>query len=167
MLRAKIVLAAAEGKENKVIATDLICTRRTIGTWRTRFVKGRLEILKKDASRSGRKPSVRAVKEAEIIRKMTQETPANATQWSVRTMAKAVGVSKATVQRVWSDNGLQPHRVKSFKVSNDPTFAENSRMSTDCTSIHLSTLWCCPATRRVRFRRWIEPIRAYRCFLSD
>jgi transposase len=135
VLRAKIVLAAAEGKENNVISTDLSCTRRTVGTWRTRFVNGRLDILKKDAPRSGRKPSVRAVKEAEIIRKTTQETPANATQWSVRTMAKAVGVSKATVQRVWSDNGLQPHRVKSFKVSNDPKFAEKL---TDVVGLYLN-----------------------------
>ncbi|MEY3175830.1 MAG: hypothetical protein RLZZ436_3744, partial [Planctomycetota bacterium] len=92
--RAKIVLAATEGKENKDIASELKCTRRTVGTWRNRFVEGRLDALKKDAPRSGRKPSVRAVKEAEIIRKTTQEKPTNATQWSVRSMAKAVGVSK-------------------------------------------------------------------------
>lgn len=78
----------------------------------------------KDAPRSGRAPSVRADKEAEIIRKTTQETPPNATQWSVRSMATAVGVSKDTVHRVWSDNGLKPHRIKTFKVSNDPRFAE-------------------------------------------
>lgn len=101
--RAKIVLAATEGKENKDIASELKCTRCTVGTWRNRFVEGRLDALKKDAPRSGRKPGVRAVKEAEIIRKTTQEKPTNATQWSLRSMARAVGVSKATVQRVWSD----------------------------------------------------------------
>jgi transposase len=124
VLRAKIVLAAAAGRENKDIAAELKCPRRTAGTWRSRFAQGRLEAVKKDAPRSGRKPSVRTIKEAEIIRKTTQETPPNATQWSVRTMASAVGVSKATVQRVWSDNGLKPHRIKTFKVSNDPRFAE-------------------------------------------
>jgi len=133
--RAKIVLAAAEGKENKDIASELKCTRRTVGTWRNRFVEGRLDALKKDAPRSGRKPSVRAVKEAEIIRKTTQEKPTNATQWSVRSMAKAVGVSKATVQRVWSDNGLQPHRTKTFKVSNDPNFVEKL---TDVVGLYLN-----------------------------
>ena len=59
-----------------------------------------------------------------MIAKTTRETPANATHWSVRMMAKATGVSKATVQRIGRDNGLKPHRVKSFKVSNDPRFVE-------------------------------------------
>jgi transposase len=124
VLRAQIVLAAAEGRENKDIAADLQCTRRTVGTWRNRFASGRLEAIERDAPGRGRPPSVRTEKEAEIIRKTTQETPANATQWSVRSMAAAVGVSSATVQRVWSDNNLKPHRTKSFKVSNDPRFAE-------------------------------------------
>jgi transposase len=122
--RAKIVLAAAEGRENKDIAAQLGCTRRTVGTWRTRFVEQRLVGIEHDAPRGGRTPSVRQASEAEIIAKTTQETPANATQWSTRTLAKVVGVSKDTVQRIWRDNGLKPHRTKGFKVSNDPRFAE-------------------------------------------
>lgn len=122
--RAKIILAAAEGHENKQIAEDLGCTRRMVGIWRNRFAEAGLAGIEKDAPRGGRPASARNRKEAEIIRKTTQETPANATQWSVRSMAKAVGVSKDTVQRVWSDNGLQPHRTKTFKVSNDPRFVE-------------------------------------------
>jgi transposase len=122
--RAKVVLAAAEGRENKDIATELGCTRRTVGTWRTRFADDGLAGLQQDAPRPGRPVSVRSIHEAEILRKTTQETPANATQWSVRSMARAVGVSKETVRRVWRDNGLKPHRTKSFKVSNDPRFAE-------------------------------------------
>lgn len=124
VLRAQIVLAAAEGRENRDIAAELGCTRRTVGTWRNRFAQQRLTGIERDAPRGGRKPSVRAAKEAEIIRKTTQETPPSATQWSTRTMARAVGVSKATVQRVWRDNGLKPHRTKTFKVSNDPRFVE-------------------------------------------
>jgi transposase len=123
-LRAKIVLAAAEGRENKDIAAELECTRRTVGTWRNRFARQRLAGIEQDAPRSGRRPGVRAAHEAEIIRKTTQETPPHATQWSTRTMAAAVGVSDATVRRVWRDNGLKPHRIKTFKVSNDPKFAE-------------------------------------------
>ena len=73
VLRAKIVLAAAAGQENKDIAAELNCTRRTAGTWRSRFSEGRLEAIVKDAPRSGRTPSVRADKEAEILRKTTQE----------------------------------------------------------------------------------------------
>ena len=124
VLRAKIVLAAAAGEQNKTIATELGCTRRTVGTWRNRFAAQRLAGIKKDAARAGRGSEVRAKFEAEIIRKTTQETPTNATHWSVRTMARSVGVSHSTVQRVWRDNGLKPHLTKTFKVSNDPNFAE-------------------------------------------
>jgi transposase len=122
--RARIVLAAADGRENQDIAAELECTPRTVGVWRNRFADQRLAGIEKDAPRSGRTPAARAGAEAEIIRRTTQETPPNATQWSTRTMARAVGVSKDTVQRVWRDNGLQPHRTKTFKVSNDPRFAE-------------------------------------------
>ena len=122
--RAKIVLAAADGKQNKQIAKELGVAEPTVGKWRNRFAEHRLAGIEKDLPRGGRKPHVRAKFEAEIIRKTTQELPPNATQWSVRTMAKAVGVSKATVQRIWRDNGLKPHLVKTFKVSNDKQFAE-------------------------------------------
>ena len=122
--RAKIVLAAADGKPNKQIAEELGVSQPTVGKWRNRFSKQRLPGIEKDLPRGGRKPSVRSKLEAEIIRKTTQELPPDGTQWSVRTMAKAVGVSKATVQRVWRDNGLKPHLVRTFKVSNDKQFAE-------------------------------------------
>lgn len=124
VLRAKIVLSAARGVENKDVAAELGCTRRTVGTWRNRFAQSGLDGIVADAPRGGRTPVVRAEKEAEIIRKTTQETPPHATQWSTRTMAAAVGVSDSTVRRVWRDNGLQPHRTRTFKVSNDPRFAE-------------------------------------------
>lgn len=122
--RAKIVLAAAAGRENKDIAVELGCTRKTVGLWRNRFLQAGVSGIEKDAVRGGRPASVRDRKEAEILRKTTQETPPHATQWSTRTMAAAVGVSETTVRRVWGDNGLKPHRIKTFKVSNDPQFAE-------------------------------------------
>ena len=83
VLRAKIILAAAEEKQNKQIANELRCTRRTVVTWRNRFAEQRLAGLEKDAPRSGRKPSVREKKEAEIIRKTTRETPPHATHLSL------------------------------------------------------------------------------------
>jgi transposase len=124
VLRAQIVLAAAAGQRNDRIAEELGCTRRTVSIWRNRFAAARVPGILKDAPRGGRAPVVRSLKEAEILRKTTQETPENATHWSTRTMAKAVGVSKATVQRVWRDSGLKPHLVKTFKVSNDRQFVE-------------------------------------------
>ena len=122
--RANIVLAAADGKQNDEIAADLGCTRRTVGTWRNRFVNNRLEGIRKDAPRGGRKPTRRAAVAAEIVRKTTQEKPANATHWSTRSVAKAMNISDSMVRRVWRDSGLKPHLVKTFKVSNDPRFVE-------------------------------------------
>ena len=80
--RAKIVLRAAEGRLNKDIAADLETSKKTVSLWRTRFADHRLKGIEKDAPRGGRHPSVRATFEAEIIRRTTQETPANATHWS-------------------------------------------------------------------------------------
>jgi transposase len=122
--RAKIVLAAADGRENQVIAAELGCARKTVGEWRNRFAAERLAGIERDAPRGGRRPTQRERFEAEIIRKTTQETPPNATQWSTRSLAKALGCDDMLVQRVWKDNGLKPHRVKTFKVSNDLRFAE-------------------------------------------
>jgi len=122
--RARIVLGAAEGRENQEIAAELGCTRRTVGTWRNRFATDRLAGIERDAPRSGRTPAVRAALEAEIIRKTTQETPPNATQRSTRSLAKALGCDDTLVHRVWRDNGLKPHLKKTFKVSNDPQFTE-------------------------------------------
>ena len=87
VLRAKIVLAAADGAENKDIASSLGCTRRTVGTWRNRFAKDRLEGIEQDAPRPGRGATTRAKYEAEIIRRTTQELPPAATHWSTRSLA--------------------------------------------------------------------------------
>ena len=122
--RAKIILLAARGLQNIDISDELGMTQQTVGKWRKRFGEQRLAGIEKDLPRGGRNPSVRSRLEATIVRRTTQETPENATQWSVRSMAKAVGTSKATVQRVWSDNGLKPHLRKTFKSSNDKHFAE-------------------------------------------
>lgn len=124
VLRAKIVLAAADGATNKQIATDLDTDTHTVARWRNRFATERLAGIQKDAPRGGRPPVERQSLAAEIIRKTTQETPPNATHWSTRSLARALGTNAMTVQRVWKANGLKPHLTKSFKVSNDPKFVE-------------------------------------------
>lgn len=127
VLRAKIVLAAAEGRLNQDIAVELRTMRKTVSLWRSRFASERIAGIQKDAPRPGRTPSIPTQTIEAILQKTTQEKPPAATHWSTRTLAKAVGVSKATVQRVWAANGLKPHLVKTFKVSNDPLFAEKLR----------------------------------------
>ncbi len=125
--RAQIVLAAARGLENREIAKELSMTRETVGRWRSRFAEKRLDGIMKDLPRGGRKPTRRSKVEGRIIRKTTREKPKNATHWSTRTLAEALGISQSMVQRVWKANGLKPHLVKTFKVSNDPRFEEKLR----------------------------------------
>lgn len=124
VMRAKIVLLAATGMENKNIAAELGIGRDTVGQWRRRFLDRRLAGLVKDAPRGGRKPTRREEVTRLIVERTTQTKPTNATHWSTRTLGQELGVSPSMVQRVWLANGLKPHRVKTFKVSNDKQFVE-------------------------------------------
>jgi transposase len=121
VMRSRIVLLAAEGFQNKQIAASLNVAPRMAALWRVRFIERGMEGLLKDAPRPGRTPSI---SRTSLIEKTTQSTPATATQWSTRTMAREMGISKASVSRIWRASGLKPHRVESFKVSNDPNFAD-------------------------------------------
>jgi transposase len=123
VMRSRIVLLASEGLENLQIAAQMDIAPRTVALWRGRFLALGLSGLLKDAARPGRKPSIPASVVAKVIEKTTQSRPANATHWSRSTMAREVGVSDSTVGRIWKANGLKPHRVDSFKISNDPEFA--------------------------------------------
>lgn len=122
--RANIVLLAADGLENKVIGQRLNIGRDTVATWRQRFFSQRLAGIVQDAPRGGRKPAARDNVTRQIVERTTQTKPANATHWSTRTLGKELGVSRSMVQRVWKAHGLKPHRVKTFKVSNDKQFVE-------------------------------------------
>ncbi len=122
--RAKIVLRAAEGDRNDVIARALGTDRLLVGRWRNRFSKLGVAGIEKDAPRGGRKPTARGAIAATIIEWTTQRKPHNATHWSTRMLAKALGASRAMVNRVWQANGLKPHLSRTFKVSNDRQFEE-------------------------------------------
>ncbi|HEV7669096.1 MAG TPA: IS630 family transposase [Thermoanaerobaculia bacterium] len=122
--RAQIVLLASEGKENREIASELGIVRHTVGRWRSRYAQLGLAGIEKDSPRSGRLPTITEEVIQEVVRKTTQETPSGATHWSTRSMAKATGLSAATIRRIWRRHGLKPHRVRTFKLSNDPRFVE-------------------------------------------
>ena len=122
--RAKIVLAAAQGQQDLEISEALSITPKKASRWRYRFLRLGLSGLQKDAPRPGRTPSIEKKTVAEVVRRTTQERPANSTHWSTRTMAAAVGISDSSVLRIWRAHGLKPHRVETFKVSNDPAFTE-------------------------------------------
>jgi transposase len=125
-MRARIVLLAAEGLTNNAIANKLDISRLTVGTWRRRFAKKRLDGLD-DEPRPGAPRKIGDDKIAEVVTKTLETMPQDATHWSRRSMARASGVSVTSVHRIWGAFGLQPHRVETFKLSSDPMFVEKVR----------------------------------------
>lgn len=125
-LRARIILRCAQGESNMSVAHRLDTTRETVSRWRKRFLESGIEGLH-DEPRPGAPRKIGDEKVEEIVTLTLEETPKNATHWSTREMARYVGVSQATVQRIWRAFGLQPHRSESFHLSNDPLFVEKVR----------------------------------------
>lgn len=126
VLRARIVLRAADGLLNRVIAEELGIGAHTVGKWRERFARDRLDGLS-DEPRPGAPRTVSDEAIAELIQKTLETTPPDATHWSVRTMARMAQVAPSTVHKVWRAFGLQPHRTETFKLSSDPQFVEKVR----------------------------------------
>lgn len=122
--RARILLSLADGLGIRPTAEAFGVTANTVRRWRDRFAELGCSGIEHDAPGRGRKLQFDSDFRAEIVRKTTQETPGDATHWSLRRMAKAAGVSQFLVWRVWQESGLKPHLVRTFKVSRDPRFAE-------------------------------------------
>src|SRR5437867_5736324 len=122
--RAQIIVMAAQGIPSRDIAQALEVSRPTVRLWRERFLALRLEGLKKDAPRPGRIPSIPEKKVRAVVQATLHATPRGATHWSIRTMAKAQGISRMAVQRIWDRHGLKPHLTKTFKLSGDKRFVE-------------------------------------------
>ena len=124
--RARIVLECARGRPNTVVAQRLGLTHQTVGKWRQRFLARRLDGLL-DAPRPGAPRRVGDAAVERVVRLTLESTPADATHWSTRAMAKRCGLSQTMISRIWRAFGLQPHRVESFKLSKDPLFIEKVR----------------------------------------
>lgn len=123
-LRARIVLACAKpGVTNLAVAADLGVSPATVGKWRARFVARRLNGLF-DEDRPGHPRTITDDKVEAVIIKTLEEKPADATHWSTRSMADALGMSQTSISRIWRAFGLQPHRAESFKLSTDPLFLD-------------------------------------------
>ncbi|MGY2492949.1 IS630 family transposase [Cupriavidus sp. CP313] len=125
-LRARIVLACAEGLDNKTVATKQRVDVHTVSKWRSRFVVDRLDGLL-DAPRPGAPRTIGDAQVDAIVAKTLESVPADATHWSTRTMARSADISQSTVTRIWRAFGLQPHRQETFKLSSDPLFVEKVR----------------------------------------
>src|SRR6478609_8999200 len=124
VVRAKALMMAADGASNATIAARLSVSRSTVANWRTRFTEDGLVKFGQVREGRGRKSSIPDATIEKIVTLTKEYRPEGETHWSTRTMAGVAGVSKSTVQRVWKELGLKPHRVDTFKVSGDPKFEE-------------------------------------------
>lgn len=133
--RCRIILAAAQGQQNQDIADELELNFKTVALWRKRFLTEGPDCLWAVAEGRGRKPALTQEVIERIVEATLQTKPAGATHWSCRTMAKAQGVSKATVNRIWQSHQLKPHRTRGFKLSRDPKFLQKL---TDVVGLYLN-----------------------------
>jgi transposase len=125
-LRARLVLQAADGESNTVIARRERVTNATVGKWRSRFLRKRLDGLL-DEPRPGVPRTITDADVEMVITTTLATTPRDATHWSTRSMAKAAGLSQSAISRIWRAFALQPHRVDTFKLSKDPLFIDKVR----------------------------------------
>lgn len=125
-LRSRIILECANGAENQAVAERLGITPQTVSKWRIRFVSMRLDGLI-DAPRTGKPRTIEDARVEALITRTLESIPKDATHWSTRSMAKAMGMSQSAVSRIWRAFGLQPHRQETFKLSSDPLFVEKTR----------------------------------------
>jgi transposase len=134
-LRARIILQAAAGVANSGIAKELGISRPTVLLWRKRFARAGVSEIMADAPRPGRKQALSPEKIQAVVEATLHSRPLGQTHWSVREMAKAQGISRMSVQRIWKQHNLQPHRVETFKLSRDKRFVEKLR---DVVGLYLS-----------------------------
>lgn len=120
LIRSLVLLRQLIG--NRTIARDYGVSAMTVRACRSAFADDGLKDWDKVKQGRGRKPSIPVASVVEIVRMTTQETPKGETHWSTRALGQELGVSHSTVHRVWTELGLKPHRVDTFKVSNDPAF---------------------------------------------
>ena len=124
--RCRAILRCADGLPSKSVAAELGIHEHTVGKWRRRFLKDRCDGLF-DEARPGRPRTINDDQVAAVIEQTLRTTPADATHWSIRSMAAETGFSHTTIRRMWTAFGLQPHRSQTFKLSSDPLFVDKVR----------------------------------------
>ena len=132
--RCRVILRCADGLPGKSVAAELGVHEHMVGKWRRRFLRDRCDGLL-DEARPGRPRTIDDDQVAAVIERTLRTAPADATHWSIRSMAAETGFSHTTIRRMWAAFGLQPHRSQTFKLSNDPLFVDKVR---DIVGLYLS-----------------------------
>jgi len=122
--RARIVLLSAEGAGTMAIMRAVGKGKTVVWRWQERFMQEGVAGLTRDKTRPSRIPALPAATVDRVVALTNQAPPHAATHWNAPAMAKAVGISPSSVRRIWAGQGLQPHRVRTFKISNDAKFAD-------------------------------------------
>src|SRR3990167_6607862 len=155
--RAQIVQMAANGGLNQDIARELDFSMPTVQLWRERFLAHRLAGLEQDAPRPGRIPGIPDSKVRAVVEATLHTKPPAATHWSVRTMARAQGISRMAVQRIWKQHNLKPHLVKTFKIGGAQHFVERFNDVVGWNLIPPEKSLGLGVTRKVKSKPWTAP----------
>ena len=150
--RCRMILRCADGLTNKAVAIELGVHEHTIGKCRRRFLKERIDGLS-DEPRPGRPRTLTDDRVAEVIERTLETTPADATHWSIRSMARETGLSHTTIRRIWAAFSVQPHRSETFKLSGDPLSWTRSATSSGSICRRRTARWCSVSMKKARSRR--------------
>ncbi len=160
--RARTVLLSVERLPVLAVAAAVSVSRPAVWRWQQRFAKAGVDGLLRDKTRKPGKPPLSAETVAKVLALPSTEAPGEATHWTGRAAARAVGISLRAVQRIWAAHRLQPHRIRTSRSRTTPPSPPRSRTSQASTSTRRGTRWCCRSTRRARSRHSTAPSRACR-----
>jgi len=161
VFRARLILALAEGRSYRELESSMQTSAATIARWRTRFEQHRLAGLEGRHKGSRPRRATPAV-QARVARRVQQKPNDGSTQWSCRKLARELGLSKSTVQRILTQARLKPHRLERYLASDDPDFESKAADIIGLYLAHLSMQRCSASTKRLRFRHWIGSTRCCR-----
>ena len=159
--RARIVLASAEREPAQRVAAGVGVSRPTVWRWQQRYAEVGVKGLLRDKARKPGKTPIAAQTTARVVALTCTTPPHQATHWTDRAIAKAVGISLRSVQRIWQAHQLQPYRIRTFKRSRDPSVASKLADLSGFTSIQRPTPWCSRSTKRARSKRSTAPNRGW------
>jgi transposase len=160
--RARIVLLSAERLAVAEVARRAGISRAAVWRWQRRFAEQGVSGLLRDKTRPPGTPPLPADTVARVVAMTCAEPPGEATHWTGRAMAKQAGISLSSVQRIWAEHDLQPHRLRTFNARTIRRSPRSCARSSGCTSTRRPTAWSSRSTKRARSRPSTAPSPACR-----